>query len=404
MSASPRVKTVGIVGAGRVGSVLGAALARAGYPVIGASGRSASAQARIAELLPGVPRRRPTDLVAEADLVIFAVPDDALAPLVAHLAESGAFRRPAADTSRRAAAQDPSRQAAAEGGLGDRSRAPDAQIVAHTSGAHGIGVLHPAVAKGARPLALHPAMTFTGRAGDLDRLRAGISFGVTAPADLRPFAGLLIRQLGGAAEWITEQHRALYHTALAHGANHLVTLVNDALDRLRDAGVEDPGRMLDPLLHAALDNSLRFGDAALTGPVSRGDAGTVSRHLEALADTAPDARPAYLALARRTADRAIAAGRLGGAQAAPLLDALADAARPDPADGTRPGATAGSRRAVGSRGTAGTRADATVGARPTAGPRADAVAGTRRAENVGGGRAEGRGAAHSGHDGREPVA
>ncbi|HEY2674750.1 MAG TPA: NAD(P)-binding domain-containing protein, partial [Rugosimonospora sp.] len=93
MSASPRVKTVGIIGAGRVGSVLGAALAGAGYDVIGASGRSPAAQAHIEDLLPGTPRRRPTDIVAEADLVIFAVPDDALAPLVAHLAESGAFRR-----------------------------------------------------------------------------------------------------------------------------------------------------------------------------------------------------------------------------------------------------------------------------------------------------------------------
>jgi predicted short-subunit dehydrogenase-like oxidoreductase (DUF2520 family) len=197
--------------------------------------------------------------------------------------------------------------------------------VAHTSGAHGVGVLHPAVAQGARPLALHPAMTFTGRAEDLARLRAGISFGVTAPPDVRPLAEALVRELGGTPEWIPEQSRALYHTALAHGANHLVTLVNDALDRLRDAGVRHPERVLDPLLHAALDNALRMGDAALTGPVSRGDAGTVSRHLDVLAETAPDSLPAYLALARRTADRAIAAGRLGGAEAAPLLDALADA-------------------------------------------------------------------------------
>jgi predicted short-subunit dehydrogenase-like oxidoreductase (DUF2520 family) len=309
MGASPRVTTVGIIGAGRVGSVLGAALDRAGYEIIGVSGRSAATRSRIEDLLPNARRRRPADVAAEADLVIFAVPDDALAPLVAHLAESGAFRAGPGD---------------------DRP----AQVVAHTSGAHGVGVLHPAVARGARPLALHPAMTFTGRSEDLDRLGRGISFGVTAPPDVRPLAETLVHRLGGNAEWIPEQRRALYHTALAHGANHLVTLVNDALDRLRDAGVRHPERVLDPLLHAALDNALRMGDAALTGPVSRGDAGTVSRHLDALAATAPDSLPAYLALARRTADRAIAAGRLGGAQAAPLLDALADAqAAPHPGVG-----------------------------------------------------------------------
>jgi predicted short-subunit dehydrogenase-like oxidoreductase (DUF2520 family) len=324
MGASTRVQTVGIIGAGRVGSVLGAALAGAGYAIIGASSRSAQARARIEELLPGTPRRRPADLTARADLVIFAVPDDVLAPLIAHLAESGAFRRP---QSRPAGRGDDRRSESRPAGRGDDRRPGDRgpQIVAHTSGAHGVGVLHPAVAQGARPLALHPAMTFTGRAEDLPRLRAGISFGVTAPPDVRPLAEALVRELGGTPEWIPEQSRALYHTALAHGANHLVTLVNDALDRLRDAGVRHPERVLDPLLHAALDNALRMGDAALTGPVSRGDAGTVSRHLDVLAETAPDSLPAYLALARRTADRAIAAGRLGGAEAAPLLDALADA-------------------------------------------------------------------------------
>ena len=131
---------------------------------------------------------------------------------------------------------------------------------------------------------------------------------MTAPDDLANLAAALVRELGGKPEWIPEERRALYHTALAHGANHLVTLVNEALDRLRDAGVVHPERVLSPLLHAALDNTLALGDAALTGPVSRGDAGTVAKHLDTLQQTAPDSVPSYLALARRTADRAIAAG------------------------------------------------------------------------------------------------
>ena len=84
-------------------------------------------------------------------------------------------------------------------------------------------------------------------------------------------------------EWIDESAAPLYHAALAHGANHLVTLVNEAVDRLRDAGVARPEKVLAPLLRAALDNALRLGDAALTGPVSRGDAATVAGHLDALA-------------------------------------------------------------------------------------------------------------------------
>jgi predicted short-subunit dehydrogenase-like oxidoreductase (DUF2520 family) len=282
--------TIGIVGAGRVGSALGGALAGTGHRITGASGRSDATRSRIASL-PGAVRRRPVDVVRNADLVIVAVPDDVLAPLIADLGESGAFR--------------------------------PGVIVAHTSGAHGIGILHPATARGALPLALHPAMTFTGADADVGLLTSGITFGVTAPDELRAVAMDLVAELGGAIEWIDDSHRALYHTALAHGANHLVTLVNEALDRLRDAGVVHPEQVLSPLLHAALDNALAMGDAALTGPVSRGDANTVARHLDTLDEYAPDSVPVYLELARRTADRAISAGRISPSAAAPLLGVLA---------------------------------------------------------------------------------
>src|SRR5438874_1108919 len=251
MSASPRGRAVGIIGTGRVGSVLAAALADAGHPVV--TGRP-------------------------DDITIIAVSDDALASVVA--------------------------------GLGP------ANVVAHTSGAYGLRVLEPAVARGARPLALHPAMTFTGRPEDLARLRKGISFGVTAPPDVRPLAEELVRELGGTPEWIADEHRALYHAALAHGANHLVTLVNDALDALRAAGVTRPEKMLDPLLHAALDNALQLGDAALTGPVARGDARTVAAHLAALPDTA------YPVMARRTVERARAAGLITREQAASIQELM----------------------------------------------------------------------------------
>ncbi|ASW57012.1 Rossmann-like and DUF2520 domain-containing protein [Plantactinospora sp. KBS50] len=290
---SPR--TIGVIGAGRVGAVLGSALAAAGHRVVAAAGVSAAARRRITELLPAA-ANRPADEVARLarDILILAVPDDALAGVVGGLARTGALH----------------------GG----------QVVAHTSGAHGLAVLSPATAVGARPLALHPAMTFTGTADDLARL-PGVSYGVTAPDGLRPLAARLVADLGGVPEWIAEDDRPMYHAALAHGANHLVTLVNEAVDRLRDAGVADPARVLAPLLGAALDNALRLGDAALTGPVSRGDAGTVARHLDRLAASAPESVPAYLALARRTAGRAIDAGRLRPVDAVALLEVLADRQR-----------------------------------------------------------------------------
>jgi predicted short-subunit dehydrogenase-like oxidoreductase (DUF2520 family) len=284
---------VGMIGAGRVGAVLGAALEAAGHRVVAASAVSAASLARQAALLPRAEVRRPDRVGVGVDLLLLAVPDDTLAGLVRGLAESGAIVA--------------------------------GQVVAHTSGAHGLAVLSPASAVGARPLALHPAMTFTGKPADLERLRAGISFGVTAPDELRAFATRLVADLGGYVEWVAESSRPLYHAALAHGANHLSTLVNEAMDRLRDAGVVHPERVLGPLLLASLENTLTLGDTALTGPIARGDAGTVAKHVAVIGSTAPDSLPVYLALARRTADRAIASGRLRPVDAEPLLDVLAQA-------------------------------------------------------------------------------
>ena len=160
-------------------------------------------------------------------------------------------------------------------------------MLAHASGRYGVSVLEPAVRQGALPLALHPVMTFTGRGDDVDRLR-GTCFGVTAPGVLRPAAEALVIEMGGEPVFIAEEHRDLYHAALAGAANHLITLVTQAMDLLAAAGVAEPARMLAPLLSASLDNALRFGDAGLTGPVARGDASTVAAHvaaLEALAAT-----------------------------------------------------------------------------------------------------------------------
>jgi predicted short-subunit dehydrogenase-like oxidoreductase (DUF2520 family) len=167
-------------------------------------------------------------------------------------------------------------------------------------------------------------MTFTGRPDDVDRLR-GISFGVTAPDVLRPAAEALVIEMGGEPVFVAEEQRDLYHAAIAGAANHLITLVAQAEDLLRAAGVAEPARLLGPLLSASLDNALRFGDAGLTGPVARGDAATVAAHVAAL-EAAPGASAAavaaYVALARLTADRALAAGLLRPADAERLLDVL----------------------------------------------------------------------------------
>jgi predicted short-subunit dehydrogenase-like oxidoreductase (DUF2520 family) len=168
---------------------------------------------------------------------------------------------------------------------------------------------------------VHPVMTFTGTDVDVERL-AGACFGVTAPDELRLAAEALVIEMGAEPVWIPEELRPRYHAALAFGANNLVTLVCQSAQMLTECGVDLPARMLAPLLGAALDNALRHGDSALTGPVARGDAGTVRTHLDTM--TAPDVRAAYVAMSRLTALRAHAAGILPSDRAAALLDVLAD--------------------------------------------------------------------------------
>jgi predicted short-subunit dehydrogenase-like oxidoreductase (DUF2520 family) len=164
-------------------------------------------------------------------------------------------------------------------------------------------------------------MTFTGTQVDLDRL-PGTVFGLTADPAERDLVEALVADLGGTPMWVPEEMRTLYHAGLAHGANHLVTLVTEAMEILSAAGAEDPAGTLRPLLTVALDNALAEGDAALTGPIVRGDLGTVRAHLEDIAANAPQTLPSYVALARATLGRAVTDGRVVPIRAARIRDLL----------------------------------------------------------------------------------
>lgn len=244
---------------------------------------------RAEALLPGVPVRSVPEVTTDADLVLLAVPDDVLPGLVAGLVDTGTIHA--------------------------------GQFVAHPSGRYGIDVLAPVSRVGAIPLALHPVMTFTGTSVDLARLD-DCPFGVTSAEPVRPVAEALVVEMGGEPVWVPEEARSLYHAAVVFGANYLMTVVLQSLDLLRDAGIAEPQRLMGPLLSASLDNALRHGDSALTGPVARGDARTVGDHLERMRDLPPVVTESYRALARLTADRAVAAGLIDLPAAEELLAVL----------------------------------------------------------------------------------
>lgn len=303
----PARLTVGIISAGRVGTALGVALERAEHVVVSCSAISRASRQRAERRLPDTRVLPIPDVAAHAELLILAVPDTELAGLVAGLAATGAVRQGA--------------------------------IVVHTSGANGIGVLAPLSDLGCIPLAIHPAMTFTGSDEDIVRL-SGACFGITAADDVGyAVAQSLVLEIGGEPFGVAEVDRPLYHAALAHGGNHVITVVLDAVEALRTAlrgqellGQESVGdapggiaeRVLAPLARASLENALQRGQSALTGPVARGDAAAVTAHLHALERVDPELAQAYRANSLRTAQRSHAP--------AEVLDALAD----QPHEGGRP--------------------------------------------------------------------
>lgn len=278
---------VGVISAGRVGTALGVALERADHVVVACSAISEESRQRARRRLPDTLVRPAHDVAGDAELLLLAVPDTELAGIVSGLAATGAVRA--------------------------------GTIVVHTSGATGIGVLAPLTEQGCLPLAIHPAMTFTGGDEDIDRL-PNSCFGITAADEIGyAIAEALTLEIGAEPFRVDESARTLYHAALCHGGNHVVTVIDDALAALRAAlpgrlgasEVPDPDgvaeRVLGPLVRAALANTLRDGRAALTGPVARGDSATVARHLQALAAVDPDLAEAYRTNALRTAHRADAA-------------------------------------------------------------------------------------------------
>ncbi|HEV3474387.1 MAG TPA: Rossmann-like and DUF2520 domain-containing protein [Actinomycetota bacterium] len=269
---------VAVVGAGRVGTALAVLLSKAGHRMVGVSGGEGTRK-RAETYLPGVPFLPAHRAASEAEVVVIGVPDDAIAAVCDDLASAGALH--------------------------------DGQGVCHLSGAAPLLALGPARAAAARVFSMHPVQTFPDVDAGIERL-PGSHVAVTAWEEEGFRMGeSLARDAGGRPLRVNEEHKALYHAAAVFSSNWLVTVEAIAERLFREAGIEDPIAVMDPLIRGTVDNIVGLGPAAaLTGPVVRGDAGTVRRNLEALASHAPDAVDAYVSLARASLDLAERAGRL----------------------------------------------------------------------------------------------
>ena len=214
---------VGVIGAGHVGPVLGAALAGAGHALVGITAVSQQSRDRADAMLPGVPVLSIPDLVERSELVLVAVPDAELAALVQGLAVAGVWVA--------------------------------GQLVVHTAPGLGTEVLLPAVRRGAIPVALAPAMAFTGTSVDLQRLREA-RCAVTAPAPVLPIGQALAVEMGCEPVVVDEEDRPAWAAALAGAIGPLEQALQTAAGRLVRLGVEDPDAVLGPVARSALERAL----------------------------------------------------------------------------------------------------------------------------------------------------
>jgi len=276
-----RKTRAGFVGAGTVGTALALALHRAGYRVVAVSSRTRASAERLAARVPGCRALADAQAVADAaDMVFVTTPDDA----IARVAASVRWRK--------------------------------GQAVVHCSGALSAGALARAASRGARVGAFHPLQTFAGVA-DAIALR-GITFAVEAGPPLLGALTTMARALRGRCITLEPDDRVLYHMGAALASNYVVTLAALATRLWGQARIppDEALRALLPLLRGTVRNLEDKGlPHALTGPIARGDMGTLRKHITALESRAPEVMQAYRALAMETIPIALAKGSISAARA-----------------------------------------------------------------------------------------
>lgn len=243
---------VAIIGAGRVGAAMASLLSSQGYAVMRVVDPSEFARDRAAGLSGAEPAADPVEAAAGADIILITTPDDAVEETCERIAESGIELT--------------------------------GKKFIHMSGALSTGVLGAARRRGADILSIHPLQTFADLAGALEAL-PGSTFGVTCEAELEGWARDFVSRLDGRAQFIEDSDKVLYHAAAVIASNFLAMVEYGAQSITRELGFSDDGfaEAFMPLARATLHNVGRLGPAgALTGPLARGDTGTITEHLRAL--------------------------------------------------------------------------------------------------------------------------
>lgn len=282
-----------LIGPGRLGQAIANLLCEAGYDLRALIGRN-PVRALSAARFAGRREAASTDLAraAEGEIVFLAVPDDAIGEMAALLRRQG-FLAPGA-------------------------------VLVHFSGIHRAAILLGKEGPALEALSIHPLQTFPDAVIGVQTL-PGSPFAVEGSESVLPLAERLVRDLGGIPFRIAGEQKALYHAAACIASNYLVTLVATAGDLLATCGFERESafRLFAPLLRGTLNNLTVLGpEGALTGPIARGDARTVEKHLQALAELPPGLTGIYRVLGIKTVELARRKGTLPEEKAKEMLEVL----------------------------------------------------------------------------------
>lgn len=254
---------VAFVGAGVVGRALGQSLARAGYRVVGVSSRQMASAEAMGRELGCRAYQDAAELARAADLVFITTPDDAIEGVAIQIQQRGGWR--------------------------------PGRAVAHCSGALSLEPLLAARRAGALGGTMHPLQSFASVEQAL-ALLPGTWWGLEADEELRPWLQAMVERLGGHYIWLRAGQKVLYHAAAVLASNYLVALMGMATELWRQFGVgrQEATEALLPLVQGTVRNLAEVGlPQCLTGPIARGDVGTVQRHLEALDALLPEVAAAY---------------------------------------------------------------------------------------------------------------
>jgi predicted short-subunit dehydrogenase-like oxidoreductase (DUF2520 family) len=280
---------IGFIGAGTVGTALAVRLKERGYPVIAVASRSRSSADKLAASVPGCQSYDKKQAVADvAELVFITTPDDAIAQVASEL------------------------------------KWHEGQSVVHCSGAHSLDILEPATRASAHAGAFHPLQTFANVAHAIKNI-PGSTFALEADGELLQTLKNMAQDLDGTWVKLGAGDKVLYHAAAVFACNYLVTLMKMATDLWQTFGVSTPEatRALLPLLRGTLNNLENIGlPNCLTGPIARGDLGTINRHLEALEQSAPELFHTYRDLGLQTIPIALGKGKIDSKRAEEMRQLL----------------------------------------------------------------------------------